>query len=349
MGHQSPVVHRTEGRILESFSRNWLQDCRNNYVESLIVWDQMHTRRIAIELEDISGHCEFACLEPGLYLSALDLNLPTTFKTKVVGEDLIEFNFRLLGDISLNGKWGQVNVDRPSTLIWYQPEGHDDVWEELGNSNTPHERSVTLYCARWWVQRLIYAQNSIGDALGSILAGKNGEPAYQVLGSPSGSATTIRTVFGSDETGPLRLLFLKAKGYELLGSTLRLLMETSDRPSDKRYFTDRDRENIAQAKEILEREYITPPSVSKLARIVGVNESKLNLGLRQLHGSTAQQIVRERRLERARELLSATDLPVSEVGFRIGYAHHSTFTAAFVERFGMSPKRFALAHRQWDR
>lgn len=344
----SPAVHRVDGRVLGSFSRDWYQDRRSNAVESMIVCDQMHARRVSLESEAISGRCEFATLEPGLHLSVLDLSLPAPFQSRVVGEDLVEFNFRLSGDMSLSGDWGEINLDRPSTLIWYQPEGHDDVWEALGKPDTPTERSLTLYCERWWVDRLLQAQTDFAQSLGDMLAGTGSAPSYRIIGSPAGCADTIRSVFSNDDGGPRRLLFLKAKGYELLAAALGALTEEADVANGRRYFTQRDRDNIAQAKEILEVEYAAPPTVSRLARRVGVNESKLNLGLKQLHGSTAQQIVRERRLERARELLTMTDLPVSEVGFSVGYAHHSTFTAAFVERFGVSPKRFSLSHRQWE-
>lgn len=345
MGECPIIVHRTEGRILKSFSRDWLQDCRSGSVESMDVCDGMHSRRIAIETDNASGHCEFARLEPGLYMSALDLKLPASLGTRVVGEDLVEFNFRLSGDMSLGGRWGEVNVNRPSTVIWYQPEGCEDVWEELGSAQAPLERSLTLYCARSWIERLIQASDASGGALHQLFSGRRSQPAYRVVSSPSGSSDAIKNVLNSEERGPLRLLFLKAKGYELLAATLRSLATDNGRPCGQRYFTQRDRDNIAQAKLILEQEFATPPSAARLARRVGVNESKLNLGLRQLHGSTAQQIVRESRLERARELLAQTDLPVSEVGFSVGYAHHSTFTAAFVERFGVSPKRFAVTQR----
>lgn len=340
---QAPIVHRTEGRVLGSFARDWRADRPDEMLESLVVCDPMLARRIVVDTESVSGTCEFACLEPGLYLSLLDLNLSSRYHSRVVGEDLLEFNFRLSGDVSLNGEWGQITIDRPSTLIWYQPEGLDDVWEELGTDSAPVERSVTLYCERWWIQRLIDSSPGVSESLGEIISGGRRQPGYRIVDNQPTCIDAINSLFSNGESGPLRLFFLKAKGYELLASVLRSLAPVD--AAAGRYFTRRDRDNIAQAKAILEAEFAAPPPVARLARRVGVNETKLNMGLRQLHGHTAQQIVRRRRLERACELLRTTDLPVSEVGFTVGYAHHSTFTAAFVERFGVSPKRFSLSNR----
>lgn len=48
-------------------------------------------------------------------------------------------------------------------------------------------------------------------------------------------------------------------------------------------------------------------------------------------------LVRDVRLETALGLLQTTDLPVGEVAQRCGWASHSRFSAAFVERWGVSP------------
>lgn len=346
MPETSLILHRTDGRVLESFARDWSLDWRHDNVQNLTIYNDMHARRVTLETDEIHGSCEFARLEDGLYLSLLNLALPTGFSTKVTGEDLVEFNFRFSGDMHLSGQWGDVRVDRPSTLIWYQPEGHDDVWEELGGPRERKELSLTLYCAKWWLRNLVNGQSDVSTALERLLSNGNGTPSYRVLSISAGSAETARHILNNTETGPLRMLFLKAKGYELLANTLRSFADAPQASGTGRYFTLQDRENISEAKRILEEEFASPPPLATLARRVGLNETKLNLGLRQLYGISAQEIIRERRFEHAVQLLTSTDLPVSEVGYRVGYAHHSTFTAAFVERFGMSPKRFALSRRQ---
>jgi transcriptional regulator GlxA family with amidase domain len=51
-------------------------------------------------------------------------------------------------------------------------------------------------------------------------------------------------------------------------------------------------------------------------------------------------------LERARRLLAETDLPISEVGARVGYENQSHFTKIFHEATGLTPRAFREAVRQ---
>lgn len=66
-------------------------------------------------------------------------------------------------------------------------------------------------------------------------------------------------------------------------------------------------------------------SVSTLQRRLAAEDTSMN------------QCLRETRLETALGLLQTTQLQVSEVAERCGYASHSRFSAAFRERFGFAP------------
>ena len=46
------------------------------------------------------------------------------------------------------------------------------------------------------------------------------------------------------------------------------------------------------------------------------------------------------RLEKARELLTATDLPVAEIAQRVGYCDHSSFRRKFKAQYGVSVSDF---------
>lgn len=49
--------------------------------------------------------------------------------------------------------------------------------------------------------------------------------------------------------------------------------------------------------------------------------------------------VREQRLQLARALLKTEDLPVSAVGYRVGFGNPGAFATAYRRRFGQSPKQ----------
>jgi AraC-like DNA-binding protein len=61
---------------------------------------------------------------------------------------------------------------------------------------------------------------------------------------------------------------------------------------------------------------------------------------KQSEGTTPHAFVLERRLARARELLTQTDLPLSEVAFAVGFADQSHLTRRFRQVIGVSPGQF---------
>jgi len=61
---------------------------------------------------------------------------------------------------------------------------------------------------------------------------------------------------------------------------------------------------------------------------------------KQSEGTTPHTFVLERRLARARELLTRTDLSLSEVAFAVGFADQSHFTRRFRQMVGVSPGQF---------
>jgi len=87
---------------------------------------------------------------------------------------------------------------------------------------------------------------------------------------------------------------------------------------------------------------MSPPSLDDLAVKIGVSRRSIVHAFRSAFGMTVAQWLAEWRLLRARELAIATDLPMSEISSTLGYAHLSTFTAAFTKRFGMAPSHVRM-------
>lgn len=62
-------------------------------------------------------------------------------------------------------------------------------------------------------------------------------------------------------------------------------------------------------------------------------------------GQTVGEVIRVRRLARAREELSESDRPVSVIAHRWGFADPSHFTRSFKAHYGSSPREYRLACR----
>ena len=83
-----------------------------------------------------------------------------------------------------------------------------------------------------------------------------------------------------------------------------------------------------------------PRSVRELAGQVNLSPSHLHRLFKQETGVHLNDVVRERRLAQAAELLINTEMGVKEIAYFVGYGHHASFIRAFQRRFGHSPKRY---------
>lgn len=136
----------------------------------------------------------------------------------------------------------------------------------------------------------------------------------------------------------IKRLFLESKALELLALQLEqwLVLEQGERSSG--CLKAADLELVCEAADILQQELSQPPSIIALARRVGLNEHKLKVGFRQVFATTVFGYVRTQRLERARQLLLAGDLTVTQAALTVGYASQGHFAAAFRKRFGVNPR-----------
>ena len=77
-----------------------------------------------------------------------------------------------------------------------------------------------------------------------------------------------------------------------------------------------------------------------LADAVGLTEKRLNTGFRRVFGATTFDVLRNQRLDHARQALAEGALSRKEVSFRVGYNHVSNFVHAFRARYGAPPAQF---------
>lgn len=97
---------------------------------------------------------------------------------------------------------------------------------------------------------------------------------------------------------------------------------------------------IDRAVELINRRVGEEPSVTELARMVGLSEYHFIRVFRQLMGVTPGQYIIISRMNHAKYLLKTTALSVGEIGAMAGYSSESMFTAAFRRTQGMTPTQY---------
>ena len=85
--------------------------------------------------------------------------------------------------------------------------------------------------------------------------------------------------------------------------------------------------------------------LARLAQVCRLSQSQFLRAFREATGEPPHRYLVRLRLQRARELLEHTELPVIEVGLRCGFEQASHFATAFRTSFGVSPRAWRLARR----
>lgn len=83
-----------------------------------------------------------------------------------------------------------------------------------------------------------------------------------------------------------------------------------------------------------------PPTVAYLAGQLNLSPSYLSDMLRSLTGQSAQQHIHARLIEKAKEILSTTKLPVSEIAYTLGFEYAQSFSKLFKSKTNLSPLEF---------
>lgn len=95
---------------------------------------------------------------------------------------------------------------------------------------------------------------------------------------------------------------------------------------------------LARAVRLMEGAIERPVAVSVLAQRLGVSARQLERLFRRHLGASPAAYQLGLRLERARELLRLSPLPVTDVGLACGFQSAAHFSTAYARRFGRSPR-----------
>jgi AraC-like DNA-binding protein len=97
---------------------------------------------------------------------------------------------------------------------------------------------------------------------------------------------------------------------------------------------------LRRALDLIRTDYARELPLESLAEAAGWSVPHLHEVFRAHLGQTPHQALLERRLDRARELLAATDLPVKWIAAECGFAGSAAFCQVFRKRVGLTPSDF---------
>jgi AraC family transcriptional activator of pobA len=139
---------------------------------------------------------------------------------------------------------------------------------------------------------------------------------------------------------------------EVVVSQLELLLSYSKRFYNRQFITRKSASNdlLSKTEELLDNYFTVEkallkglPSVQEIANELNVSAHYLSDLLRSLTGRNTQQHIHSRLIDKAKELLSTTNLTVAEVAYQLGFEHPQSFNKLFKNKVKVSP----VEYMQW--
>ena len=169
------------------------------------------------------------------------------------------------------------------------------------------------------------------------LSKPNGEPFLLSGSTTAAIGLALRQMLTCGLRGGFARLYLEAKVIEIIAMRLAQAANRENEAGSV-VLMSRDVSLIEEARHILLNRYNEPPTISELARLVGMNRTKLKAGFRKVYGTTVFGLVRSRRMQMALELMQEGVCNVTEAAHAVGYNCPGAFATAFKAEFGFSPR-----------
>lgn len=171
------------------------------------------------------------------------------------------------------------------------------------------------------------------------------------------SYSTNKALFLSDKEEEIVLNLFKSIEQECANNTdkfsqdvlianIELLLVHIDRYYNRQFLTRKKISNdtLSKMEEILnnyfEIEQTQLPTVQYISDQLNLSPIYLSDLLKNLTGLTAQQHIHEKLIEKAKELLSTSNLSVSEIAYQLGFEFPQSFNKLFKKKTNLTPLEF---------
>jgi AraC family transcriptional activator of pobA len=136
---------------------------------------------------------------------------------------------------------------------------------------------------------------------------------------------------------------------DVIVSQIELFLNYSNRFYKRQFLTRKAANNdqLQKLEDILDQYFSSDEAISKGVPTVGYLAGQMNISpsylsdmLRVSTGQNAQQLIHHRLVEKAKEILSASDLSVAEIAYKLGFEHPQSFSRLFKAKTEQSPLEF---------
>ncbi|MBI2739764.1 MAG: helix-turn-helix transcriptional regulator [Rhodospirillales bacterium] len=297
------------------------------------------TPMFVVDDENWRGTIEQVVLAPSLRVFLNDLEIHRDLRIEPTSQPQKQYivsQVAIEGDVDLDFSGGLRLQGSTDSAVLYRP---------VGPPPTYVFKPASYYRAAGYTVQFDRIERLFDGEVPAALRPLIDREARQDRGLTMRSGSTMRQLasrlFAREFNGALRRLTMEGVVLQLLAAQA-MAADSAARPSRGRRpsLSSGEQAAVRQARERLLSDMRRPPSLAELADAVGLTERRLNAGFRQLYGATVFDVLRDQRLEHARQALKADAVSLKEVSFRVGYSHVSSFVNAFHARFGAPPRQY---------
>jgi AraC family transcriptional activator of pyochelin receptor len=258
----------------------------------------------------------------------------TSFSASTANDDVIRLHIGLKGNYSFHHR----QLDTDFHLIG----GHHNIMYSKDFDMVVENRTLEIETFGIQFPResfLRFTQNATDQlkAFGDQVAAGNPVLLSDQWGAVDPQLQqVVYKVINNNYTGDFHRVFLLSKCLEILV----LCAESCHLGAGKKQEfirTPADKEKIIAVRDLINERLTQPPSLSQIARSVGLNEYKLKRGFKEMFNNTVFGYLLEQRLLMARQYLLDTRKTAAEISFELGYTTPQHFNNVFKKRFGLTP------------
>jgi two-component system response regulator YesN len=242
------------------------------------------------------------------------------------------FAYRLVSGAGGTFHYTQAREDDPESIAELKSRAYDLCRTAVSGEDTGSKAEAYLAGLRDAGLSAQRIRNEIGALFSSILDALGGIGVSAAAVSRELGIDYDRSVEDLKDSGELKALLSRLSSFA--GSVLDA--RNLHAPEWK----------VLDFKEYVARHYGEELSMQKVAEALSISPSYLSkLAKRYLECSFVDYVTGYR-LERAKELLSASDLMTHEVAEKVGYPDSRYFSSLFRKRVGMTPSKYRNDHRR---
>jgi len=272
----------------------------------------------------------------GLWLLHMDLNLTkpiTVIQNSTVWNSGI--SFILTGNSEVRSSTNpQVLSSIPDTNSHYVSPMHQTLEEDITSL-----RKVKILLA-FDKETLLDFANEDEEPFLPFLKGLTTQTPISGQGATTPEIQrALNQIIDCPYSGKIRAIFWEGKAMEIFAYKLEELREKGKGLARQPRISASDIERIHYAAELLVRDPINPPDLTKLAGQIGMSRSKFYSHFKVVFKHSPMEHLRSHRMQVARQLLQQGEHNITEAAFAVGFNSLSYFTRTFTTEFGHSPRQ----------